>query len=267
MKPTKPVKKSVFKVVTATVIASILLTAASAEGICFTAAAVQMNPSETAAMTAVTSVTPLGVIAGTDITVQTQSEALDSEPASQGNVSSLTVLSDTGASVISDLNAALIPSLSAQDLQYSLGQTIADFSKQFNGYKYVYGAASPKSGFDCSGLVKYVYNHMGIELPRTAKLQNHQGTPVTKAELQPGDLVFFATKGGHSITHVGIYLGDNLFIHAATKHQGVIVSNLGSAYWTKTLVSATRIVTVQTALQLAYNSQMPAVNPQVPTGI
>ena len=71
-----------------------------------------------------------------------------------------------------------------------LGEQIAKFALQFNGYKYVYGSNSPSVGFDCSGLVYYVYGQFGFDLDRTAHLQYTDGVAVKKSELQPGDLVF-----------------------------------------------------------------------------
>ncbi len=125
----------------------------------------------------------------------------------------------------------------------SLGQQIADFASQYIGYPYVYGAESPAYGFDCSGLVYYTCKQLGISISRTARQQykNH-GVQVSKANLQPGDLVFFSSNGGYSITHVGIYTGDSKFVHASTSKVGVITSDLDSAYYTKVWYGAKRIV-------------------------
>lgn len=125
------------------------------------------------------------------------------------------------------------------------GEEIAVYAVQFNGSKYVYGAASPSVGFDCSGLAYYVYKQFGYTLPRTAHLQYRSGTTVEKADLQPGDLVFFATYGGRSVTHVGFYIGNNQFIHAATKKNGVMISSLDNSYWKKAWVGAKRIITIE----------------------
>ncbi len=124
----------------------------------------------------------------------------------------------------------------------SLGEQIVAYAMQFEGCSYVYGAAGPNS-FDCSGLTKYVYNHFGYTLNRSANDQYNNGTTISKSELQPGDLVLF--KSGSSskrATHVGIYIGDGEFIHASTSKVGVVVSDLNSSYYTKVFVGARRII-------------------------
>lgn len=125
----------------------------------------------------------------------------------------------------------------------SLGQQIANFALQFLGYKYVYSEESPAKGFDCSGLTYYVYGEFGYDLSRTASQQyKNNGTSVSKDELQQGDLVFFSSNGGSSVTHVGIYIGDGQFVHASTSTTGVIISDLSSAYYTKVWYGAKRII-------------------------
>lgn len=123
------------------------------------------------------------------------------------------------------------------------GQEIADYALQFVGYRYVYGGASPK-GFDCSGLTKYVYAQFGYNINRTASNQLDNGTPVSMSELQPGDLVMFKKKGTGSsrASHVGIYIGNNQFVHASSPEVGVIVSKMNSAYYTTGFVGGRRIV-------------------------
>jgi cell wall-associated NlpC family hydrolase len=123
----------------------------------------------------------------------------------------------------------------------SEGQKIADFAKQFNGYAYVYGAESPDVGFDCSGLMYYVYGHFGYTLERRASLQYaNNGRAVTQAELQPGDLVFFGYDD--QVCHVGMYIGDRNFIHACDSSTGVIISTLDSRWGTTSWFGAKRIV-------------------------
>ncbi len=124
----------------------------------------------------------------------------------------------------------------------SLGQEIANLALSFEGYDYVYGAESPSVGFDCSGLVYYVYGQFGYSLSRTASQQyKNNGVSVSKDELQQGDLVFFSSNG-YSVTHVGIYIGDGQFVHASTSTTGVIISDLDSSYYTRVWFGAKRIV-------------------------
>jgi cell wall-associated NlpC family hydrolase len=91
------------------------------------------------------------------------------------------------------------------------------------GDPYVYGATGPNS-FDCSGLTSYAYKAAGITIPRTSKLQSTFGTPVAKADLQPGDLVFFYSP----VSHVGMYIGNGQMVHASTAGKPVAVVNLDS---------------------------------------
>ena len=123
----------------------------------------------------------------------------------------------------------------------SLGQQMAEFAKSFTGSRYVYGGSSP-SGFDCSGLVTYVCKQFGISVTRRASGQySDNGVHVKKSELAPGDLVFFSSNG-RSVTHVGIYIGNNKFVHASNTRVGVVVSDLGSAYYTRVWHGAKRII-------------------------
>ena len=122
------------------------------------------------------------------------------------------------------------------------GQEIADYALQFLGYRYVYGGSSP-SGFDCSGFTSYVYKQFGYSLYRSASDQLKNGVSVSRSELQPGDLVLFK-KGSSSrpASHVGIYIGNNQFIHASTSKVGVIISRMSDAYYTTGFVGGRRIV-------------------------
>ena len=126
--------------------------------------------------------------------------------------------------------------------QMGQGQAIADFALQFVGYPYVYGGSSP-SGFDCSGFTSYVYKQFGYSINRTASAQLDNGYAVSMSELQPGDLVMFK-KGSTSkrATHVGLYIGNNQFVHASTSSVGVIISSMSEAYYTTGFVGGRRLV-------------------------
>ncbi|MFI3254371.1 MAG: NlpC/P60 family protein [Eubacteriales bacterium] len=120
------------------------------------------------------------------------------------------------------------------------GSAVVDYAMQFLGYRYVYGGSTP-SGFDCSGFTQYVYKNFGVTLNRSSRDQVYNGTAVSRSELLPGDLVLFA-KGGSTITHVGLYIGNNQFIHASTSTTGVIISDMDSAYYTTGFVCGRRIL-------------------------
>ncbi len=126
----------------------------------------------------------------------------------------------------------------------SKGQEIADYARQFVGYKYIYGSSSPAlGGFDCSGLTYNAYRQFGYSISRTASQQyRNDGVPVAKSDLQPGDLVFFSSNGGRSVTHVGLYYGNGQFVNASTERTGVIMSSLDSDWYARTWYGAKRII-------------------------
>lgn len=119
--------------------------------------------------------------------------------------------------------------------------TVVDLALAQVGKPYVWATANPNIGFDCSGLTYYVYKQVGINLSRTSYTQINYGTRVSASELRKGDLVFF-NNGGGRISHVGIYIGNNKFVHASTPGTGVIVSKLFGGYFGKTFVGATRLI-------------------------
>lgn len=125
------------------------------------------------------------------------------------------------------------------DTSTDVRQQIVDYSKKLQGIRYVYGGSSTK-GFDCSGFVSYVFKKFGITLDRTSRGMGKGGTPVKKADLQLGDLVFFDTNGGlNGINHVGIYIGSNKFIHASSYlNRRVTISSLSDKYYSKTYMCA-----------------------------
>ena len=123
-------------------------------------------------------------------------------------------------------------------------QKIVDFALQYEGYRYVYGGESlAEGGFDCSGFVYYVFkSNFGYSMHRTASTQYaYDGRKISKSELQPGDLVFFSDNGS-SVTHVGIYIGNNKIIHASTPSTGVIISDLNSSYYARTYWGAKNVI-------------------------
>ena len=123
-------------------------------------------------------------------------------------------------------------------------QKLLEDAKYFKGGKYVWGGTTPE-GFDCSGYVQYLYKKHHINLPRTAWAQSKRGITVDKDNLQKGDLLFFLTdkKRGIPVTHVGIYIGNGNFIHAASKKKGIIISPITHGSYAKCFVSAKRVTT------------------------
>ena len=123
----------------------------------------------------------------------------------------------------------------------SIGQQMADKALTYNGYPYVWGGASPSTGFDCSGLVYYIAQCFGYYVPHGSTSQYAYGTYVEKSDLQPGDFVFFENTYTEGISHVGIYLGNGDFIHASSSETGVKISNLNEAYYINHYYGARRI--------------------------
>ncbi len=112
------------------------------------------------------------------------------------------------------------------------------------GIRYKFGGTTPKSGLDCSGLVQFVFQQVtGVTLPRSARELARIGDKVPLAELKPGDLVFFNTRR-FAYSHVGIYLGDNRFIHAPRRGRDVEVAAIDAGYWAKHFDGARRLMGV-----------------------
>jgi cell wall-associated NlpC family hydrolase len=120
-------------------------------------------------------------------------------------------------------------------------QDVLDQATDLLGMPYKWGGSNPGLGFDCSGFVTHVFQMgLGLTLPRTAKAMSKEGQVVTKDDLQPGDLVFFNTMR-RAFSHVGIYLGNNQFIHAPRSGEQVRVDNLYDNYWIRHFNGARRV--------------------------
>ena len=109
------------------------------------------------------------------------------------------------------------------------------------GVHYRHGGNTPDTGFDCSGMVRYVFqNAFGLDLPRRAEELSRVGAQVGRSDLKPGDLVFYNTLR-RTFSHVGIYLGDNRFIHAPASGGAVRVEDMGQSYWSNRFNGARRV--------------------------
>lgn len=110
------------------------------------------------------------------------------------------------------------------------------------GVAYRYGGTSVSTGFDCSGFMQHIFRRaMGINLPRTSAEQAQMGFPVSRNELQPGDMVFFRTLGGSRISHVGLYIGNDRFIHAPRTGKNIEITSLSHKYWSGKYAFARRV--------------------------
>lgn len=120
-------------------------------------------------------------------------------------------------------------------------ETLIDNAMQLIGVRYRWGGNTPQSGLDCSGFVRYVFNDtFGFLLPRKSAQMSKVGMEIGKEELRPGDLVFFNTMR-HAFSHVGIYVGDNKFIHAPSRGKSIRVDDMTKVYWEKRYNGARRM--------------------------
>lgn len=112
------------------------------------------------------------------------------------------------------------------------------------GTPYVWGGNTPSSGFDCSGLIGFVYQEVaGIRLPRTTQQMLHMpGQQIARNQLQSGDIIFFATAGRGRVSHAGIYVGEGRFVHAPSNGGTVRLDSVNAAYWNKAYLQAKRVL-------------------------
>ena len=123
----------------------------------------------------------------------------------------------------------------------NLRQELVALAMKLRDVRYVRGGHSPSTGFDCSGFVRYVFAHaIGLRLPANSARQFLAGIKVRRDDMQPGDLVFFHTRGKKRISHVGIYLDNGRFIHSPSAGKSVEVSSLDETYWAKRFAGARR---------------------------
>jgi len=113
----------------------------------------------------------------------------------------------------------------------TLRKMLVSTAEGFIGIPYEWGGESPETGFDCSGLAMAIYKLNGLNLPRDSRAQFQAGNPVRREDLAPGDLVFFATNGDSTVSHVGIYTGNGGFIHASKKGETIRRGSLRNGYF------------------------------------
>ncbi|NVZ99683.1 C40 family peptidase [Pseudomonas gingeri] len=138
-----------------------------------------------------------------------------------------------------------------------LADSILERGMSLIGTRYRFGGTNESSGFDCSGFIGYLFREeAGLDLPRsTREMINVKAPLVARNKLKPGDLLFFATNGRRGrVSHAGIYLGDDQFIHSSSRRSGgVRVDSLGDSYWSKTFIEAKRALAMAPTTVTASN--------------
>lgn len=139
-----------------------------------------------------------------------------------------------------------IPSASAAPVRASRSSDSADeligSAMGLLGVAYRYGGTSASTGFDCSGFMQHIFRRsMGLNLPRTSAEQAKMGVGISRGELQPGDMVFFRTMGRGRISHVGLYIGNDRFIHAPRTGKRIEITSLSNKYWNAKYAFARRV--------------------------
>lgn len=141
----------------------------------------------------------------------------------------------------------------------SLADNILAHGLSLVGTRYRMGGTSVTSGFDCSGFVGFLFKEeAGMKLPRsTRELINLDAPLVSRSELEPGDLIFFNNRGRGRVSHAGIYLGDDQFIHSSSSRSGgVRVDSLDSSYWSRSYMKAKRVLALVPEQALAERSSL-----------
>jgi cell wall-associated NlpC family hydrolase len=156
----------------------------------------------------------------------------------------LKIIADAEGKLAAALHLPAIDSASISES--SLGQFSSELvlrAMTLLGINYKFGGNTPETGFDCSGFVRYVFKEgLGVALPRRAEEISQKGQRVSMEQLVPGDLVFFNTLK-RTFSHVGIYIGNNQFVHAPSSGSGVRVENIDKSYWQTRFDGARRLIT------------------------
>lgn len=158
-----------------------------------------------------------------------------------------------GAALAGDSVETEAPLPSMLSSSMNKAQDMLMYALSLVGVNYKYGGKSPETGLDCSGFVSHVYRQAaGLILPHNARAISLFGKKIAISELQPGDLVFYNTMR-HAYSHVGIYLGENKFVHASVTGRGVEVVDMKGSYWVKRFNGARRVVTSRLPFAAASN--------------
>ena len=170
-----------------------------------------------------------------------QSLLPDTLPAMLTNTASSGVTAVGAANANANAEEAPSTASTTQQNVTDLRKALLAAAMSLRDTRYVRGGRSPSTGFDCSGFVRYVFAHaIGLQLPSTSATQFLAGVKVRRADIKPGDLVFFHTHGKHRISHVGIYISNGRFIHSPATGKSVEISSLDDSYWARRFAGAKR---------------------------
>lgn len=174
-------------------------------------------------------------------------------------------------SVVESQTSSQVDFLSAEDMNdltddkpYELPQladSILSEGLSLVGTRYRFGGTSIKTGFDCSGFIGYLFKEeAGMKLPRSTREMINMDAPlVARSELEPGDVIFFNNRGRGRVSHAGIYLGDDQFIHSSSSRSGgVRVDSLEDSYWKRSYMEAKRVLALapeHTQGEVAFQSR------------
>lgn len=121
-------------------------------------------------------------------------------------------------------------------------KTVTSTANSLLGVNYASKGTSPATGFDCSGFTMFCYAKAGVTLPHSSTSQAAMGIPVSRSNLQPGDIIFFGTSGNGTVNHCGIYIGNNNFINAQSGAGSVKQASLTISYWSNAYITARRYI-------------------------
>lgn len=175
---------------------------------------------------------------GLDILIRNKSARQEEAPSANGPQQRTHAASPSRATA--DNRSAVPPPVVSSSNGKADADELLSSAMGFLGVAYRFGGTSP-TGFDCSGFMQYIFRKAyAVNLPRTSAEQAAMGTPVSRADLQPGDMVFFRTAGSR-ISHVGMYVGNNRFIHAPRTGKRIEITSLSNKYWDSKYATARRV--------------------------
>ncbi|AIR91738.1 C40 family peptidase [Pseudomonas cremoricolorata] len=198
----------------------------------------------------------LGCASQSTVTQPQVQPQVTAQSSAKAKPSASSVFTEQDLAILEDEEQPTFPSASKPYQMPGLADSILERGMALIGTRYRFGGTSEQSGFDCSGFIGYLFREeAGMSLPRsTREMINVDAPKVARNKLKPGDLLFFSTNGRGRVSHAGIYLGDNQFIHSSSSRSGgVRIDSLGDRYWSKTFMQAKRALAMAPTTNIARN--------------